>query len=369
MKKLGDLRLSGFAILACSILLAGCGDSGSKDSAEQNATSPNSGQIAAVKVLEVQTGSLKLTVQGMGLLRSRQQLPISADIGGTVVQKCVDIGDPVRAGGEMVLLDPEPYELALQQARAAYSSAQVAFDQAQRDFKRNQKLRESEDVSEFDLENSQLGARTAQANCQMAEAALKLAERNLRLTRLTSPIAGHVADLEVQIGQQVTPGMPLGSIVALDQMEVEIGLSETEIAGMKPGQEARVLVDAHPSRSFSGKVRSVGVAGLEPGNTFPVLVSVDNSSGLLRPGMAAGIEITCANHQNILSIPRSALITANGQEPCLFVIAEGRAHRRQVILGSGNDQQVIVKSGLLPGEMLVIEGQSVLQDSTQVKIL
>jgi len=325
--------------------------------------------VASVRVHEVQLGSLELSTQATGILRSHYQIPISAEAGGRVLKKYRDIGDAVAVGEPIVLLDPEPYELALLQAQAGEAAAQAAYEQADRNYHRSQKLRESSDISEFELENSRLAEMTARANLQMSEAALKLAERNLRLTQLTSPVSGHVADLNVQIGQQVEPGAPVGLIVSLDQMEIEISLSESEIGYIKTGAEARVRTDVYPGSTFKGAVRSCGVAGLEPGKTFPVIVSVDNSDRQLKPGMSAIVQLIYARPTDAICIPRDAVLMTDPSRPAVFVVQEERAHRRPIQLGEGNAEQVIVESGLSPGDQLVIEGQNALQDSASIRIL
>ncbi len=325
--------------------------------------------IASVKVQEVQLGSLELSTQATGILRSRYQIPISAEVGGRVLKKYRDIGDAVAAGEPIVLLDPEPFELALLQAQAGEAAAQVAYDQAARNYQRSQKLRGSNDISEFELENSHLAERTSQANLQMAQAALKLAERNLRLTRLTSPVNGHVADLNIQIGQQVEPGAPIGLVVSLDQMEIEISLSESEIGYIKTGAEARVSTDVFTGSIFKGMVRSCGVAGLEPGKTFPIVISIDNPDRLLKPGMSALVQLIYAKPTNAICIPRAAVVLTDPSCPAVFVIQEERARWRPIRLGERNAEQVIVESGLNPGDQVVVEGQSALHDSTQVRIL
>jgi RND family efflux transporter MFP subunit len=325
--------------------------------------------VASVRIQEVKLGSLELSTQATGILRSRYQVPLSAEIGGQVLKKYRDIGDAVAAGDAIVLLDPEPFELALLQAQAGEASAQVAHDQAARNYQRSQKLRESSDISEFELENSHLAERTSRANLQMAQAALRLAERNLRLTQLTSPVNGHVADLNAQIGQQVERGAPIGLVVSLDQMEIEISLSESEIGYIKTGAEAHISTDVYPGSIFEGAVRSCGVAGLEPGKTFPIVISVANHDRRLKPGMSARVQLIYAQPTNTICIPRDAVIMTDPTCPAVFVIREERALRRPIRLGEGNADQVIVESGLNPGDQVVIEGQNALQDSASIRIL
>lgn len=368
MKEFRVKAVSFALFMVLALMLAACGSRDeSGNDPTQNADEKEK-RLVPVRVQTMELSSLELTARATGVLRSHDQIPISPEISGTVVEKFLEVGDAVAAGEAILQLDPEPYELALAQAEASFSSAQVAYDQAQRDYMRSEELHSSGDISEFELENAHLAEMTAKANLQMAEAALRLAERNLRLSSLRSPINGSVAQLNAQIGQQVSPGLLLGMVVSLDHIEVEVGLSERDIVNMKPGLEVRVWCEAFPGREFGGKVRNVGIAGLDLSRTFPVIAEVENTSGLLKPGMIVNLSIIHTRKQNVLVIPRSALVI-EADNPTLFVVDGEMAFERKVELGQGNDQYVIVDFGLSAGENLVIDGQNVLRDSSLVKIL
>ncbi len=318
-------------------------------------------------VREVQPGALQLTIPVTGVVRSKHQVPITAEVAGKVIERTRELGDSAAEGETILRLDPEPYELAAQQASAAFLAAQVAYDQARRGLERSRRLRDNGDISQFELENAELGERNAAANLEMADAARKLADRNLRLTRVTSPIRGTIVQLDVQIGQALQPGMQIGTVVALDQLEIEIGLSEREIAQVRRGNKVRIHSEVFPDETFTGALKSIGAAGLDPGKTFPVVIAIDNPEGRLQPGIAVSAEIIYADYLQILQIPRSAIVQR--AEQLLVYIVEGEVARsRRITVGPGDEHSVVVENGLLPGDLLVVEGQNVLRDSTLVKI-
>lgn len=324
-------------------------------------------RVAGVSVREVLPNALQLKISATGVVRSKHQVPITAEVAGKVIVRSRELGDVIGGGETIIRLDPEPYELAAQQATAAFAAAQVAQDQARRDLERSSKLYKSGDLSRFELENAELVERTAAANLEMADAARKMADRNLRLTRVISPIHGTIVQLDAQIGQTLQPGMQIGTVVALDQLEIEVGLSEREIAQVRRGNKVRIYSETFPGETFAGEVKSVGTAGLDPGKTFPVVMTIDNPKGSLKPGMAVTVDIIYADYPQILQIPRSAVVP--GTEPPLVYVVEGEVARsRRLIVGPGDEQWLVVESGLRPGDLLVVEGQSALQDSTLVKI-
>ena len=140
------------------------------------------------------------------------------------------------------------------------------------------------------------------------------------------------------------------------------------ITELKPGLEVRIRCGGFPGREFRGEVCNVGVAGLDLSRTFPVIVEVDNSSRLLKPGIIVNLSIIHTKEHDVLAIPRSALVI-DGDEPNIFVVEGEMAFERSVELGQGDHQKVIVDSGLSAGENLVINGQNVLRDSSLVKVL
>lgn len=352
-----------FLIISIKLVsLTSCGDR-PKDNAEDQVD-----PAVPVRIQELRFEPLELSIKTSGVMKSRYQVPISPEIAGRVIEKVREIGDPILRDEAVIILDPEPYEIALTQAEAGFESAQVAYDQSKRDFHRAEELRKSDDISQYELETAQLAERTAQANLKMAEAALKLAQRNLRLTHWTSPVDGVVAQLNADIGQQVSPGLPLGLVVATDHLEVEVGLSEKEIIHIKPGMKALIRTDAYPDMTFNAVVKHVGSAGLELSRTFPVLISTDNAANKLKPGMIVSLEILYARFDRDIIIPCRSLVL-NEKAPTVYVAEGDIARKRTISLGSGNSEKVVVTSGLSVGEKLIIEGQNVLTDSVKVNIL
>jgi RND family efflux transporter MFP subunit len=197
---------------------------------------------------------------------------------------------------------------------------------------------------------------------------VKLAKRNVRLTHISSPIEGVVADVDVTIGQQISPGMLLGMVVSLDHLEIEAGVSERDIVNVKQGNRVDISTDAYPGKQFIGFVRAVGVAGLDLGKSFPIIVSVDNKSGLLRPGMIVRMNVVTLFRDEVLAIPRESL-ALDRVNPTIFVVEDNIAFERQINLGPGNGTTVVVESGISTGARLVVEGQNSLSDSVRVKVL
>ncbi|MFH1862970.1 MAG: efflux RND transporter periplasmic adaptor subunit [bacterium] len=350
-----------------------CGPPEDKGASQTNPTTKESTAkstpAAPVKIWEVSPSSLELTIKATGVLKSRHQIPISSEISSVVIQKPKEIGDPVAKNEAFLLLDPEPYEIACKQTQAGFESAQAAHLQTQRDFERAQDLFNHQNISQFEFENYQLAEKTAVASLKAAEAGLQMAERNLRLTRLTSPVDGNLAELNAQIGEQIAPGRPLGTIVALNQMEIEIGLSEGEIIHLKPGLKARLHSSAFPDEQFDGTVRSVGIAGLDLGKTFPVLIAVENSSKKLHPGMIVSAEIIYWKYEQTVVIPQQALMENDAGAAIVYVLEGEIAAQRIVKVKDGNSQFAVIESGLSIGEQLIVAGQNALHDSSKVKIL
>lgn len=156
------------------------------------------------------------------------------------------------------------------------------------------------------VQSSRAAVDLAGARLRQSEAALRLAELNLRYTQIRSPIRGVVTRRSAEVGAMISPDRPMLSLVPLDDVWVIANFKETQIEQLRPGQRAKIAVDAYPNRPIYGHVESVsGMSGsraalLPPENAsgnfvkivqrLPVLIRIDNASGLvLRPGLNADI--------------------------------------------------------------------------------
>ncbi len=308
----------------------------------------------------------------IALVRFDQETDLSFKVGGILVGigpaagTDWDEGTPVKAGTVLAELKQADFTNALNSARAKAELASKTLD-------RFRKLRETDAISQQELDVTEADWRTAQAQ-------LDQAEQNLRDSRLVAAKDGVVLARHVNSRVTVSPGQSVLRVADTSLMSVELGLPDRLIGGLSPGKEIPVEVSGLEGMPpFKGRVTEVGVAASSEGRLFRVVIKVPNPDGLLRSGMTARIHVgdTSTMTPGTVCIPLSALVTlvpdgssqANGQMQLgVFVVQNGKAVKRAVKTGDILNSSIQVTEGLRAGEQVVTSGASFLYDGAPLEI-
>ncbi len=277
-----------------------------------------------------------------------------------------DEATPVKAGTVLAELKQADFINALNSARAK-------ADLASKTVERFRKLRETDAISQQELDVTEADWRTAQAQ-------LDQAEQNVRDSRLVAANDGVVLARYVNSRVTVSPGQRVLRFADTSLMSVELGLPDRLIGRLSPGKEIPVEVSGLEGLPpFQGHVTEVGVAASSEGRLFRVVIKVRNPDGLLRSGMTARIYVgdTPAVKPGTVCIPLSALVTlvsegnpqTGGQTQLgVFVVQNGKAIKRAVKTGDILNSSIQITEGLQPGEQVVTSGASFLYDGAPIEI-
>lgn len=207
--------------------------------------------------------------------------------------------------------------------------------------------------------------KSAKAGVAQAEAALLLARQQLDGTSIRTPIGGIVSKRFTEPGQMANPGAPLMDIVDLSSVYFEAGVSEIDLHNVRVGQQAQVSVDAIPGRKFVGTVEKIYPAAEPASRQFTVRIRIANPGEELRPGMFARGTIRVAKHDNVVIIPKDALIS-NGDGLSVYAVVDSKAIYRKVQTGFQTRTDAEAVSGVRSGDELVVVGQDKLSDGVKV---
>lgn len=301
-----------------------------------------------------------------------QETDLSFKVGGILVvigpntEKDWDEATPVKAGTVLAELKQADFTNALNTARAQ-------ADLASKTVERFRKLRETDAISQQELDVTEAAWRTAQA-------ALDQAEHNLRDSRLVADKHGVILKRHINRGVTVAPGQPVLRFADTGLMSVELGLPDRLIGKLTPGKEIPVEVSALEGLPpFMGRISEVGVAASSEGRLFRVVIKVKNPDGLLRSGMTARIRVGDAStaKPGTVCIPLSALVTlvSDGSSQAgrqtqlgVFVVQDGKAVKRAVKTGDILKSSILVTEGLQAGEQVVTSGASFLYDGAPIEV-
>lgn len=352
------LAIATAGALVTAMSLAGC-------SSKREGAAPAPEVLRDVALLQVAPTMLADNVEAVGTVRAAESAQLAAQMMGTVVAVNVREGDHVRRGQVLVVIDSAQPQAGLDRARAAVSgtdheaaAAEADYTLAATTMKRYRDLYDHKAVSpqEFDEVNARLQSAAARrditrAGQAQAKAALAQASTSLDYTRVRAPFDGVVTEKRVDPGAMATPGTPLLTVEKSGRYRLEATVDESSLQYVKPGQAAKVTLDALGGGELPGRVVEI-VPAADPGSrSFMVKVELP-ANAQLRSGLFGRAYFSRGERES-LTVPRAAVVT-RGQLQGVYVVGPDQvASLRYVTLGRPAGDAVEVLSGLQAGEKLV----------------
>ncbi|HVR43090.1 MAG TPA: efflux RND transporter periplasmic adaptor subunit [Thermoanaerobaculia bacterium] len=348
----------------------------------------------------VRPRDIQAVVSAPGQIDPKVKVNISAHVIGKIERLYFEEGDSVERGERLVDLEKIGFRAAAEQAASLVANrridverARIGLESARRNWERAQALHEQGILNQELLERSRLdydNARSMLASAEeavrQAEAALRQAREDLDRTTIIAPISGRIVQKNAQEGEVVitgtmnNPGSVIAVLADLSEVLVEAEVGETEVVRIRPGQRARIRVDAVPEAVFDGTVAEIGSsatqrAGVATGiRYFKVKIAIDQPDERLRPGMTAQVEIITESVENARTVPVQSVVERNPEdvekkraparspasddrpkEKYVFVVEEGVANAVRVTTGISNPTHVVITSGL-DGDETVVTG-------------
>lgn len=276
---------------------------------------------------------------------------IASETSGKVVFVGVQEGDVVRSGQSLARVDNTAILLQIE-------ATEVQLDGVMADVNRYTKLAKSEAVPGVNLEKALIQQRSL-------EVQLKTLRDQLDRTTLRAPFNGVVTRRFFDLGSVLGPGAPLVQLTDISGLKLTLMAPEQDMLLFRPGQRVNVNVDAYPGVQFPGKVSLVGVQA-DAAHNFPVEILVQNTAAHpLKAGMFGALSFQNKVKQAVLALPRSALVgTAKAAQ--VYVVENGHATLRPVVLGASSNDYYEVLSGLNEGDQVVTSGQISLSEGAPV---
>ena len=276
----------------------------------------------AAKPTAIQTGAvtrrdIEVDVTATGVIEPINVIEVkSKTASGQVMKMPIEIGTNVRPGDLIVQIDTTDLHTQHKQAVSDLAAAQSNFDVAQAQLARQQKLFADRIITRPELESAQTTFATAQATLLRNQASLDLSDQKLRDATVNAAVAGTIITKPVSLGQVIQAGgqsVSGGSVIAtmadLSKVRARALVNETDIGSVRSGQPVNVTVDAFPDHPFAGVIEKIEPQATVQQNVtmFPVRVSLDNSEGLLKPGMNGEVSILTDMRSAVIAVPNDAI--------------------------------------------------------------
>ena len=364
-------------VVAIVLFAGGCSREKSKDATTQDAPEP----AIAISTKPVATREVRRTVEMVGTLGGWEEVTISNEAPGIIQQVVVDLGDKVKKGQRLVLLDPREAKLALAQADANLQAVKKALTQAQAEWrdadinlKRIKELH-SEGIiatSQLDVAQTRFDAIEAQVRAREADidryqALVDFARKRLSDTEILAPIAGEVRQRLVSIGEAVKEKTPLFHLVMTEPLKFQGTVPERFAPDIKMEQPVDVQVEAFADRVFLGRVLRVSPAVDVQTRSLSLEVKVPNAQGMLKPGFFAKGQILTGVDLQAVFVPEEAVYTFVGITKA-FVVQDGAVQERQIKTGSRREGWVEITEGLQNGEIVATSNLPQLYQGAKITV-
>jgi len=339
----------------------------------------------AVDIKPVQKASVRDVRKFTGTLHPRSQFIIAPKISGRLKKLELNIGDQVKPGQLIAVLDDAEFQQQVDQARASLEVARANLEESQsmleiakRDLDRTVVLRQKKIASESELDAAESRHKIQEAKLKVAmaqvvqkEAALKVDEVRLSYTRIqVPPNKGKsykvVGERYVHEGALLAPNKPIVSIIDIHSVIAAIHVIERDYSQIHNGMKALVATDAFPAQTFLGTIVRMAPMLKETSRQARVEIEIDNPEWLLKPGMFVKVRIEFDRHDNTIVVPSEALIKRGGEEGVFMVDPQKEIVRFiPVTTGIVNGKQAEILKPLLSGSVVTL-GQHLLEDGAAI---
>jgi RND family efflux transporter MFP subunit len=343
------------AVLFAAAVLAAC-----------SKPAPKAEDVRPVRAVVLAAGDVAGGAEFAGEVRPRIESRLGFRVGGKIVQRHVDVGAVVKRGQVMMQLDPQDLRLGQNAALAQLRAAETARDLARADLKRYQELRAQNFVSAAVLDARQAAYRQAQSSVEAAQATYRNQSNQAAYASLASDTDGVVTGLDAEVGQVVAAGTPVVRVARTDEKDVVIGVPEDRVDELRKAEAVSVRLWADPGREIAGKVREVSPVADPATRTYTVKIAVPAQPGI-RLGMTAAVRFA-SRGGSALRVPLTALVQSKGAS-AVWVVEQGAVRLAPVQVGQPAGNDVVVASGLRPGQTVVTAGVHLLKNGQKVRIL
>jgi RND family efflux transporter MFP subunit len=332
-----------------------------------------------VRTAAVRRSSIPVTVRVTGELAPGMEANIVSRLAGKVTAVHFNVGDAVPAGTivaniHSTMLAERSMELrtAIDAARKDAETKNELVTDAEKRLAKSRELYQQDLIARRDVTHAETVMNTARAEAELAHANLAQQEAMLAqvhrlqgLTRLSAPMDGVVTRRWVEPGAPIAESAPILSIANLRTLKLVAQLSGAHSREVRNGMKVEISSPDAPGAISLGNVARVESLKAAAGPIAEVEIHFDNSSGMFRPGMAASGLISLDQLEEVLLLPRAAVISVQGRDH-IYKLAGSRAVKQEIALGNEQGEEIEIRSGLQEGDLVIVEKLNLLKADSSV---
>lgn len=359
-------------LLCSAALVAGCG--GKDEAKAADAAPPVSKESKAepprpVRFLQVGLSSVGDISYLPAEVRPRFEQRYGFRVPGKIARRAVDVGQEVKAGQVLAVLDSQDVLPAINAQAAQVEVARTDLNLQQSELKRQKELRDKGFVSGAALERQAATTEAADARLKAAQSQLANAQNGLNFQTLRADKAGVVVAVDAEAGSVVAAGQSVVRVAQLGEKELVVNVPERAVGLMQKAGGFAAHLDAIPGKLYAAKLRELAPAADSASRTYTARLSIVNADDALKLGMSATVRMDLGAAQ-VIVIPNTALYTRdNATRVWLVDRASETVKPVEVKVGESTNDGIAVTSGLKPGDLVVTAGANLLLPGQKVRLI
>ncbi|MFD2531839.1 efflux RND transporter periplasmic adaptor subunit [Gracilimonas halophila] len=379
------MKKTAFLLSFLSIFIISCGGNNSGENGQSNFSrfGGQAGQrTTSVETNEIEIGSIAEQVRSYGNVKAQNVISVQPQVSNRITEFYVDLGDTVRQGQALAKIYDATFRDQLTQARSQVEQSRIALQRDSSEYVRQQRLNERDLTSESELDIAQASYQNSIAQFESARSSLTQAQENFNNTVVKSPVNGVVVSRALEVGDIASTGTELFQIASTNGYESRIYLPVQDWRAVKIGQEVNMRI------SNESEVNARGIVSRKSPQLDPttglgeVVITLTQTGDAIYPGVLVENVINITRKEQAMIVPRSALVeqvetvinpetnTIDLERTYSVFVSRGDsvAERRELDLGIEQGDRIEVLAGLLPGDKIIVTGQSGLEDGARISV-
>lgn len=336
-------------VIALTVIMTGC-----KNHEEATEAGPVRVNVEVVGARAATGGCTSYS----GTVQASEESTVSFSVPGTITKIYVEEGQRVAKGQIIAKIKSE----SLINSR---NIAQAELEEARDAYQRLKKLHDADALPDIKWVE-------IQSKLKQAENAAALADRAVTDASIHAPIAGYVSQKFASDGQTVIPAEPIVKIVNLNSLQVAIPVPENEISSFGPNTTATVKFDIDGKPEINGKIGNKSVVADPLTRSYTVKFDIESSDGRILPGMIGDVFVAGLNNDTSavktseVTLPSQAVLLSSDNNQFVWTVKNGKALRKNVVADELSTNGVTVRSGLVPGDSVIVAGMQKVSTGTEV---
>ncbi len=358
MKKIITLFINSLMIIITLNLLSAC---------DKQVETKKSIRPVVTQQVKIQENWQQATYAGE--IRARYKMALGFRIGGKIVERFIEVGDVVKPGAILARLDPEDSKLQLMHAEGELEAAKAEKRKAQLDLRRYTKLYKDNMISAAEhLRFSNLLDIT-KAKYTQAQANLEVTRNQSDYTSLYADKGGVITSLEMEVGQVIVPGQTVVNLALPEEKEVIIAVAEGRLDEVRYADEVKISLWIDPKHFYAGKVREISPGADPVTRTYTVKISFIDTAKKAQLGMTTTVVIIQKKKEKVAELPLTAIFQKDSK-PAVWIYSpkNSQVHLQAVDILEYQFNSVLIRSGLIEGQIIVVAGVHKLYEGQVVRL-